>query len=238
MSFDKIGSIIILDEKATKKQANKLLKQYPSVKTVLKKSGIHKGKYRTQKLKHLLGVKTKETTHKESKCLLKLDVEKCYFSPRSSTERLRIAKQVKKDESILVMFSGVSPFSCVIAKNKPVKEIYAVEMNPIAHKYAKENIKLNKLSNIKLYKGDVKKVLPKIKKKFDRIIMPLPKTAYQYLDLAKKKLKKGGTIHLYSFFKEFNEKKQNKFLKNLNIKLTKCGKYAPYKYRVCIDIKL
>ncbi len=238
MSFDKIGSIIILEEKATVKQAKKLLKQYPSTKTILKKAGIHKGKYRLQKLKHLLGEKTKETIHKESGCLLKLNVEKCYFSPRSASERLRIAKQVKKNESILVMFSGIAPFPIIIAKHKPVKEIYAIEINPTAHKYAKENIKLNKLSNIKLFKGDVKKVLPKIKKKFDRIIMPLPKEAPLFLNLAKKKLKKSGTIHLYTFMKDPDIKKQNKFLKHLNIKLTKCGKYSPYIYRVCSDIKL
>jgi tRNA (guanine37-N1)-methyltransferase len=238
MSFDQIGDIIILNDKGTKKQAKKLLKQYPSITTVLKKSDIHKGKYRTQKLTYLIGEKKKETIHKESGCRIKLDVEKCYYSPRSSNERLRITKLVKKNESILVLFSGVSPFPCVIAKNKPVKEIYAIEVNPTAHKYAKENIQLNKLKNIKLYKGDVNKILPRIKKKFDRIIMPLPKTAYQYLPLAKKKLKKGGTIHLYSFFKEPDIKKQNRLLKNFNMKITKCGKYSPYTYRVCIDIKI
>ena len=238
MSFDQIGDIIILDDKGTKKQAKKLLKQYPSITTVLKKSDIHKGKYRTQKLTYLEGEKKKETIHKESGCRIKLDVEKCYYSPRSSNERLRITKLVKKNESILVLFSGVSPFPCVISKNKLVKEIYAIEVNPTAHKYAEENIKLNKLKNIKLYKGDVNKILPKIKKKFDRIIMPLPKTAYQYLPLAKKKLKKGGTIHLYSFFKEPDIKKQNRLLKNFNMKITKCGKYSPYTYRVCIDIKI
>ena len=37
----------------------------------------------------------------------------------------------------------------------------------IAHKYAYENLMLNKITNIKLFKGDVKKILPKIKIKFN-----------------------------------------------------------------------
>ena len=237
MSYDIIGDIIILDERA-KVNAKSLLKKYKNVKVILKKAGIHKGEYRTQKLKYLAGEKRKETIYKESGCSFKLDVEKCYFSPRLSNERLRVLKQVKKNESILVMFSGVCPYGIIIAKHKPVKEIYAIEVNPVAHKYAEENVKLNKLKNIKLIKGDVKKVLPKIKNKFDRIIMPLPKDAPSYLKLAKKKLKKSGTIHLYTFFKSPDINKQNKFLKNLNIKLIRCGDYSPHIYRVCIDIKI
>ena len=50
--------------------------------------------------------KTKETIHKESGCSFKLNIEKCYFSVRSSNERLRIAKQVKDTDSIL--FVGCS----------------------------------------------------------------------------------------------------------------------------------
>ena len=45
-----------------------------------------------------------------------------------------------------------------------------------AHKYAIENVKLNKLENVKLYLGDVKQVLPRIRKSFDRVLMPCPRT--------------------------------------------------------------
>ncbi|MBI2145272.1 hypothetical protein HYU18_03015 [Candidatus Woesearchaeota archaeon] len=36
----------------------------------------------------------KITIHKENKVILKLNVEKCYFSQRTASERLRIAKQI------------------------------------------------------------------------------------------------------------------------------------------------
>ena len=62
------------------------------------------------------------------------------------------------------MFSGIAPFPIVISKNSKANEIYGVEINPNAHKYALENLKLNKISNIKLFEGDVKTVLPDIEK--------------------------------------------------------------------------
>jgi len=251
-SYDILGDILIIEIpsklKNQKQIANKLLKEHKNVKTIVKKSGIHKGKYRLQKYTHLAGQRKKQTEYKENNIRLKLDIEKTYFSPRLATERLRIAKQVKKSEEVLIMFSGVAPYPLVIAKNSQPKEIYGIEVNPCAHKYALENLKLNKTENIKLYKGDVRKVLPKIKKKFNRIAMPLPKGAEGYLDLALKSIKKKGIIHFYDFQEEKNIpkdsrekiekacKKQKKKFKIL--KIVKCGQYSPRKYRICVDFKI
>jgi len=166
-AFDVIGDIIILEIKQglIKKEnivAEAFLKLNKNIKTVLKKEGIHEGTYRTQKLKVLAGISKKETVYKENSVKIKLDVENVYFSPRLSSERKRIMGLVKPDESILVMFSGCGPYPLVLAKNTKAKEIYGVEINPTAHKYALENIKLNKISNIYLYCGNVKNILPKL----------------------------------------------------------------------------
>lgn len=242
MGIDTVGTIKILDEKGTKKQAYALLKQHPNIKTILKKQGIIKGKYRTQKLKFLAGKNTKETTHTENGCKFKLNLEKCYFSPRSGNERLRIKNLVKPGEIILIMFDGISPFSIIIAKHTLAKQIDAIEVNPSCHKYAKENLKLNNITNINLYKGDVKKVLPTIKKKYDRIIMPLPKTAIEFLALAKKYIKSKGTIHLYAFAKENEFKDLKKQIKKIipksKIKIIKAGTPKPYTFRVSADINI
>ena len=191
----------------------------------------------------MAGKKTKETIHKESGCLFKLNIEKCYFSVRSSNERLRIAKQVKNNELILIMFSGVSPFPLIIEKHSNPKEIYAIELSKECHKYAQENLILNKSRKIKLFQGDVKKVLPKINKKFDRIIMPHPTDSFSYLNLALKYIKKKGIVHFYVFGqeKEINEIK-NKILshsKRIKIKkIVKAGYLAPNTYRLCFDLNI
>lgn len=252
-SFDVVGNISIIEipkrlEKKEKLIAQTLLLLFKNIKTVVKKMGSHKGIYRTQKLKIIAGEKNKITEHKENNVRIKLNVEKCYFSPRLSNERLRISKQIKKNENVLVMFSGVGVYPLVFAKNSFAKKIYGIELNSIAHKYALENIKLNKLEDkLNLFNYDVKKIDNKFKIKFDRIIMPLPKDAENFLESAFKVSKKGTLIHFYAFSKEdefdnvkeliINKcKRYKKKCKILNI--IKCGQNAPREYRICVDFKL
>jgi len=251
-SFDVVGDIAIIDipEELKKKQkliADTLLSINKNIKVVCKKAGIHKGQFRTQKLTILSGERRKETEHRETGARLRLNPETVYFSVRLSTERKRIAELVKRGESVLVMFSGVAPYPVVIAKNAHPKEIYAVEKNPKAHSYAVENIKINKLDNIKLYKGDVKITVPKLKKKFDRILMPLPKSAEDFLDTALKASKKGTIVHFYDFLHidEFNKakKKIKSACKTAKkkcriLRTTKCGQHAPRVFRICVDFKI
>jgi|TARA_B100001971_G_C18226504_1_gene560838 tRNA (guanine37-N1)-methyltransferase len=250
-SYDIVGDILIFADfpkelkNKEKLVGNILLKLHKNLKVICKKTKKYSGKFRLPKLKIIAGEKRKETEYKENNTRLKLNVEKVYFSPRSVTERKRIAGLVKSNESILVMFSGCAVYPCVIAKNAKPKEIYAVEINPTAHKYAEVNLKLNKITNVKLFCKDVKKIVPKLKKRFDRVLMPLPKTAEHFLDTALKAVKKNGTIHLYTFLeeenttKEFAKKHLKKYIKNPKIlNITKCGQFSPRVFRVCIDIKV
>ncbi len=249
-AFDIIGNIAILDipnELRHKEKiiAHVLLKSNHQVITVLRKEGTHTGIFRTQKLKWLAGKKIKETIYKEHGVVLHLHVEKVYFSPRISTERKRIYQQVKKGESILVMFSGCAPYPCVIAKNTKAKEIYGVEINPEAHRYGLENLQLNKLDNVKLFLGDVRTIVPSLHKKFDRVIMPLPKSAEDFLDVAIHVIKKEGMIHFYDFLHENDFNLVNEKVKKACyfygkkcriVKLVKCGHYSPQTYRICVDV--
>ncbi|MFH1332215.1 MAG: class I SAM-dependent methyltransferase family protein [archaeon] len=247
-SFDLVGDILIFSElKGLKKRekliANAALDLFKQVKTVAVKSEKHAGLYRTKSVRIIGGAKNKVTTYKENNVVMKLNVESCYFSPRLATERLRIAKLVKPKESVLVMFSGIAPYPLVIAKNSKAREIYSVEINPEAHKYALENVKLNKLNNIFLFKGNVKSVLPKLKKKFDRIVMPLPRTGENYLPLALSVAKKNSMIHFYDFEFEENidkavEKVRKHYKKCKILRVLKCGEYSPRKYRVVVDFKV
>lgn len=251
-AYDLVGSIAIIEipeelEKKEKIIAEILLKNNPKIKTVAKKVGIHIGEFRTQKLKILAGKRTKETVYREHGISLKLNIEKVYFSPRLSTERKRIADRVKPGETILVMFSGCGPYLAVLGKHTKAKELMGIEINPLAHKYAVENMQRNHISNAKLYQGDVRAITPALKKTFDRIIMPLPRSADSFLDVALRVAKPGAIIHLYSFGREEDlqqiqkniqaiAKKENKICKIINT--IRCGQYAPRKFRFCIDINV
>lgn len=248
-SFDVVGDILIFSdfpEELKKKEkiiSETILRLMKNIKVVCKKTKIHSGVFRTKKVKIMAGEKRKTTIHKENNVRVNFNVETCYFSPRLSNERLRIANLVKKGESVLVMFSGVGIYSLVISKNTLAKEIYGVEINPFAHKFAEENLKLNKINNVKLFLGDVKKIVPKLKKKFDRIVMPLPKSAEEFLNITLKVSKKGTIIHFYDFlFEEDFDKAIDKIKKHCKkckiLKVIKCGQYSPRKYRICVDFKM
>ena len=245
-SFDIVGDILIFSDFPTELKTKEkligeaIIKLFKNVRVVCKKTKFHSGVYRTKKVKIMAGARRKTTMHKENNARIKLNVETCYFSPRLSNERQRIAELVKKGESILVMFSGVGVYPVVISRNTKAKEIYGIEINPAAHKFAEENVQLNKAKNITLYRGDVKKIIPKLKQKFDRILMPLPKSAEEFLDIAFKVSKKGTIIHFYDFLPEekFNNaiEKIKKHCKKCKIlKIIKCGQYSPRKFRICVD---
>ena len=166
-AYDVVGSIAILeiDDELVKKEkiiAEAVLKTNKAIKTVLRKASKHDGVFRTQKMKWLAGEKTKEALHKENDVEIMVDVENIYFSPRLSTERKRISELVKEGEDVLVMFSGCAPYPCVLGKNTKARNIFGVEINPIGHKYGLDNVRLNKLHNVVLINGDVKKVVPNI----------------------------------------------------------------------------
>lgn len=252
-----VGKILILEipeelQKKEKAIAKAYLLHNKNITTVVKKEEVHSGTYRTRKVKVLAGKNTKETIHGENGVKLKLDLEKAYFSARTGNERLRIAQQIKKEEIVLVMFSGVAPFPLVIARNSPAKMIYGIEINPAAHQYALKNVALNNFAHkVIIYCGDVREVVPQliaqIGSKFDRIAMPLPKTGEEFLDVALEAAKKGTIIHLYSFLGEEQFAAERKKIVEICRKLkhpvkvlrtVKCGQFSPYVFRVCFDLRV
>ncbi len=243
-SFDVIGHVAILEIPPELKEKEKLIAQtlikiHKNIKTVCKKGSERKGVYRLRKLKKILG-NGYETIHKESGCRFKIDPRKAYFSVRESTERLKLAEEVKPKEKVLVLFSGIGPFGIVAAKKQPTCLVDMVEINPQACKYAEENIRLNKVEGrVKNYCGDIKKIHTKLGK-YDRIRMPLPETAYKYLDIAVKHCKKGGVIYLYCIMGKENEDIENEIKKHKLKVLEKRNvlPYAPGVWKVCFELKV
>ena len=251
-SFDVVGDMLVLEipdslKKMEQSIAWNVKRAYPNIKVVAKKGKKTEGKYRIKKVKVLAGAQRTETIHTESDMKLKVDLNKAYFSSRMGSERLRILKQIKKGEDILVMFAGIGPYPILFAKNKDVK-IVAIEINPEAVKLMKENIRMNYVGDkIVVYKGDAKKLVPKLKNKFDRIIMSLPISAHEFLPEALKVSKKGTIINLYQFSHEDEldkikqrainvAKKSKKKIKIL--RAVKSGYYSPYVNRYCLDIQV
>ena len=210
-SFDIIGSreravavIKIPDELRKKKKiiANALMKKHKNVVSVLDKKSPRKGVYRTREYELIAGKKSIDVVHRESGCRFVLNPLNVYFSPRESAERLRIAEKVKPGEIVMIFFAGIGPFAIVMAKKSKPEKIIGIEINPEAVRYFRENVKLNKTKNLEIVLGDVRAKAKKYHGQCNRVLMPLPESAHEYLEDAIKCLKPEGVCHFYCFAKE------------------------------------
>ena len=177
--------------------AKAIMQEMKSVRCVYGQEGGIEGDFRLRKLRHLGGEERTTTMHKENGIRLKLDVETCYFSPRLSTERLRIAEQVGSGEKVLNMFAGVGPYSILIAKKT---EVWSCELNDAAFRFHLENNRLNKVEGrIEMVEGDAMELPEKLKGegRFDRILMPHPSQSNLFLPAAVSMLAPRGVVHYY-----------------------------------------
>ena len=246
-SFDLIGDIAVLEipEGLSGKKGvigDSLLETFGNIKVVAcKKAGVGT-EYRTREVEVIAGESRTETVHREYGCLYKLDINSAYFSPRLGTERMRVAEQVGSGERVLVMFAGVGPYAVLIFRESGAR-VCAVELNPVAFRYMEENILLNKVDVVAV-EGDVRDEVPRLGK-FSRIVMPLPKDAGDFLDLALPALEKNGVIHFYDFSHNEDEsiEKVRKIGGDLGYEIqildaVKCGSYSPGIFRICVDFRV
>jgi len=251
-SYDVIGNIALikLDSnllKYKKQIGESLILTNKNIRTVCLVEPVS-GEYRTRKIEIIAGENNTKTIHKEYGLKFYVDVAKTYFSPRLANERMRIANQVKKDEIIVDMFTGIAPSPIMIAKNSNPKIIYAVDKNKYAIEYAKRNIIVNNLlDKIEPMVGDSKNIKSIIGKNIsvNRIIMNHPTKSFEFFPYALDIVDKKSIIHYYIILPEneiddcVNSLKEVAFKKNLileNIKNNKIKSYSPHEFYICFDI--
>jgi tRNA (guanine37-N1)-methyltransferase len=100
------------------------------------------------------------------------------------------------------MFTGVGPYSILIAKTQPNSIIYSIDINPEAFRYLRENILLNHVADrVVPILGDARtNVTRSLQKVASRVIMNLPSESIKYVDAALNALQDGGgVVHFYAF---------------------------------------
>ncbi len=258
-SYDIVGEIAVIRvpenlEDRTQAIADALLKVQKHVKTVLAQVSPVEGDCRLRGLEWVAGEKRTETVHKEFGCSFRVDLATCYFSPRLSYERMRIAKLAQPNEVVVNMFAGVGCYSVILAKYSSPEKVYSVDINPAAIGFLKQNARLNRVeAKVQSILGDAKAIIEeKLLGKADRIIMPLPEKALEYLPAALSALKKtGGWIYYYDFQHAYEnedpvektEQKVAEKLDSLGAKhLFTCGRVirstGPNWYQTVLDIQV
>ena len=213
-SFDIIGTIAIIkipESLASKRKliADALIEEIRPVKSVFCQVSAIEGDYRLRKLELISGENSPITVYKEHGCTFKVDVINTYFSPRLSTERLRIAKLTEPNEVIVNMFGGVGTFSIIISRYNKSAKVYSIDSNPIAVDMCRQNIEINKLTgNVFPVLGDAEQEIHKgLKGIAKRVLMPLPEKAKDFVDAAVSSLENGsGTIHYFCHVGADNKK--------------------------------
>ena len=204
-SFDIIGDIAIIKHNQLQNPqavAKQILEIHHNIKTVLTPATPIAGTFRTRKLQILAGENKTRTKHRESGCIFEVDVEKCYFSPRLGHEHGRIAELVAPGETVINMFAGVGCFSVRIAKTQFRAKVYSFDINPDAFECMEHNVKENGVEErVVCVQGDSRDLIAtELNAVADRVLMPLPEKAFEYLPYALVALKKtGGWIHYYDF---------------------------------------
>jgi tRNA (guanine37-N1)-methyltransferase len=208
-ALDIVGDIAIVEvppelEPHEKQVGAAILKIHRNVRTVLAKAGAVSGTYRLREFEVIAGEPRTRTIHREFGCQYSVDVAKAYFSPRLSHEHQRVASLIKKGETVVDLFAGVGPFSVLVAKNNDTVKVFALDINPEAFELLKKNILLNRVQNrvIPLL-GDARQIVhDKLAGVADRVIMNLPESASEFVDVASEAIKPaGGVIHFYGFIR-------------------------------------
>jgi len=212
-AFDQIGDIVIIkipDELMPKKKliADAILANVKTAKTVFAQVSPVRGDYRVRDLELIAGENRTITEYKEHACRFKVDVAKTYFSPRLSTERQRIAGMVGENETIVNMFAGVGTYSVVIAKANKTCRVYSIDSNSAASELDRINAKLNKVQDrVFSICGDAVEVIKdSLAGQADRVLMPLPERAKEFVDSAVLALKEKGLVHYFAHIKADGKK--------------------------------
>jgi tRNA (guanine37-N1)-methyltransferase len=194
-SFEVVGDIAMIEDIDAERVAAALMSTSKSIKTVIAPISDVEGEFRTRRFRHVAGEARTVTLHKEHGLRYRVDLQGAYFTPRLGTERLRIAGLVSPGEVVLDMFAGVGPFALLLAKKGA--DVIAMDKNPVAVKYLRENALLNKIKNIEILEGDASELALRYENRADHVIMNLPHSASEFLIPAMRATKPKGVVHYY-----------------------------------------
>lgn len=200
--YQQVENIIIVKlkpelQKQRKEIAKAIASLFPYAKTIMQIKEI-KGKNRQPKIEFLAGAKEFLVNYRENGCTFQFDVRKIMWSKGNRSERERIALLPKEGEIVMDFFAGIGYWTVPILKAGKASKVIAFEHNPVAAKFLRKNLELNKIKKekFKVIEGECEIEALKFPESFaDRILMgliPAPKFA---LEAALHCIKSNGTVH-------------------------------------------
>ncbi len=243
--FEVVGDIAIVENIDAERVASALMSTSRSIKVVIAPISDVEGEFRTRRFRHVAGEARTITIHKEHGLSYCVDLERAYFTPRLGTERLRVANLIWPGDVVLDMFAGVGPFALLMAKKGA--KVIAIDKNPVAVQYLRENARRNKVENIEIQEGDAGDLALCIENQANHVIMNLPHSASQFLIPALRAAKPGGIVHYYTIAPEEDLYRDLALIENaatqmgISVEAIYEGvvrSYAPHRHNVVIDFRV
>ncbi|ELP87959.1 hypothetical protein EIN_418080 [Entamoeba invadens IP1] len=247
-SFETVGSLAHLNLKDEQMQYKHyigealLLKNFPRIKTVITKLEEITNEFRTFPLEVIAGEKSTEVQVVCHGVKFKLDFAECYWNSRLETEHTIIVGEMKKGETLIDAFAGVGPFAIPAALKGVL--VYANDLNPASVKYMKINAEMNKATlNCECMdaRDYMRKVVLELKVQPNFILMNLPATAVNFLDVIPELMLADCVIKCYGFSAlkdatDLQEKAWELMKEKYPISVRVVRDVAPKKIMYCLSI--
>ncbi|GBE19067.1 23S rRNA (uracil(1939)-C(5))-methyltransferase RlmD [archaeon BMS3Abin16] len=220
-----------------------IVRLHPTAVTVVNRTSIDDEL--REPVTEVIAGSTTESIHVENGCMYRIDPTQVMFSFGNKEERKRMAKISSPKETVVDMFACVGQFTLPLAKHSRPEKMYAVEKNPVAFRFLKENIAQNKLSNVEPLLGDCRDVCPT--GVADRVLMGYLFDTHLFLPTAINALNEHGILHYH--FNCTDEKLECEIQRILDLalkhavsanvsKTVQIKSYAPKMYHWVLDIDI
>jgi tRNA wybutosine-synthesizing protein 2 len=168
------------------------------VRTVLRHTGPIDGELRTPQVEVLWPGPT-ETEVVEHGIRWRFDAARIMFAAGNRTERVRAGRLVRPGETVVDLFAGIGYFTIPAARPGRAAHVIAVERNPVAVDFLRENLRINDVvERVDLRAGD-NRVVDLPRGRADRVFLGYLPSAVPWVGRAVPLLRpEGGWVHVHT----------------------------------------
>ena len=176
----------------------------PGVEAVMRRPRIG-GELRQPQLPQLLLGSSAETEVREHGLRYRLDLQRVMWAPGNVGWRagprgpaaVAALYAHPGPRTVLDCFAGVGYFALQFARHWPAAQVLAIEKNPVAAEYLRQNVVLNGLANVEVIESDCRDVT----READIVHLGYIGDSARFLPYADSQLRDGGAIILHDAFR-------------------------------------
>lgn len=185
-----------------------MLDKNDKLRTVVNKLGNISSEFRVFEMEVIAGERDMVTEVREHGCRFRFDFSKVYWNSKLQTEHRRVVDSVREGEVVCDLMCGVGPFAVPLAARG--RRVLANDLNPESYRWLRENARLNRVDRDDLLtcaNEDARAFFRRARDdlaagripRLDRLVMNLPASALEFLDVLRGEEALPLTVHCYCF---------------------------------------